>query len=337
MSQPVSQVTERDVLILEHRHELPPPLFILAPPRSFTSIACAMLGQHPQLYGLPETHLFCEETMSARAARVTRATYPMGHGLLRAVAELYFDAQNEDTVRLARQWLKCRSAVTTDFIFKALADRVFPLILVDKSPSTINSVRILQRTHSLFPGACFIHLLRHPRGHSESVMRYIDERRKHGPIPPTHWLLQISQATVQAHVSEQEGPGLDPQFGWYARHKIICDFLRTIPAEAQIRVRGEDLLAQPDRILLEVASWMGLRTDAPAIEAMKHPERSPYAFFGPPGARYGNDAFFLQEPSLRPGRGRGRVHHLEGPLGWRSDGQGFSDEVMGLAQEFGYC
>ncbi len=34
------------------------PLFLLAPPRSYTSLINAMLGQHPQAYGLPELCLF---------------------------------------------------------------------------------------------------------------------------------------------------------------------------------------------------------------------------------------------------------------------------------------
>jgi hypothetical protein len=29
-------------------------VFLLAPPRSFTTVVSSMLGQHPQLYGLPE-------------------------------------------------------------------------------------------------------------------------------------------------------------------------------------------------------------------------------------------------------------------------------------------
>jgi hypothetical protein len=37
------------------------PLVILAPGRSYTSVVCTMLGQHPQMYNLPELHLFaCE-------------------------------------------------------------------------------------------------------------------------------------------------------------------------------------------------------------------------------------------------------------------------------------
>lgn len=335
MSEQLPPATGRDVLILDHWHELPPPLFILAPPRSFTSIACAMLGQHPQMYGMPETHLLYVETVSARAVRIARVTYPMGDGLLRAIAQLYYGEQSERTVQKARRWLSRRSEVTTDFIFKALADRVFPLIMVDKSPSNVDSLKVLQRMHSNFPRARFIHLLRHPRGHGESVMRFMDERTKHGPLPPTHWLIQISsKPPEQAGANEPEGLVLDPQVGWYRYHKTICDFLRIIPTDAQIRVRGEDLLAEPDRVLREIVNWIGLRNDASAIEDMKHPERSPYAFLGPPGARYGNDEFFLRDPSFRPGR-VGPLR-LEGPLGWRNDGKGFSDEVKRLAQEFGY-
>lgn len=326
---------DMDVLVLNHWHELPPPLLILAPPRSFTSIVCAMLGQHPQMYGLPETHLFCEQTLSARAARVERATYPMGDGLLRAIAQLYFGGQSESTIRLARRWLRLRQDVTTDFIFKALADKVYPLILVDKSPSTINSLQVLRRTHSRFPGVRFIHLLRHPRGHGESVMRFIDERRRYGPIPPTHWLLQISsQFRENAEANGPNGPILDPQFGWLAYHKMICTFLEMMPRTAYMRVRGEELLAAPDSVLPGIIRWLGLRSDQLAIDEMKHPERSPYAFPGPRGARYGNDSFFLQDPALRPSRAG--AYRLEGGLSWREDDHGFVDEVKDLAHEFGY-
>jgi sulfotransferase family protein len=323
------------IAIPEHLNELPPPLFILAPPRSFTSVVCAMLGQHPQMYGLPETHLFSYETLGAWAESAAQASYPMGHGLLRAVAELYFGVQNELTIRKARQWVRLRSNLTTDFIFKILADRVFPLIPVDKSPSTVSRPKALNRVRSMFPEARFLHLLRHPRGQGESVMKFIIERAKHGPVPPSHWLLQIaSYPPAQADAESRPDAPLDPQNGWYAINKKICGLLNMVPADQQMRVRGEDLLAEPDEVLSRIATWMGLRSDAAAIEEMKHPERSPYAFLGPPGARYGNDAFFLQDPAFRPRRSA--LHYLEGPLSWRNDGQGFSPEVMRLAQEFGY-
>lgn len=313
-----------------------PPLFILAPPRSFTSIVCAMLGQHPDMYGLPETHLFTEDTMRARAARAAGASYPMGHGLLRVVAELYFGGQDEATVDKARAWLQARSSTTTAEVYRALGHKVFPLILIDKSPSNVNSPATVRRLRANFPQARYIHLLRHPRGHGESVMRFIEERKRHGPIPPGHWLLDISSARpgVNAAGAAAGTIMLDPQTGWYHRHNVICQFLQTLPASMSLRIRGEDLLSAPDRVLQHIAQWIGVRGDPGAIDEMKHPERSPFAFLGPPGARYGNDAFFLRDPVLRSGRERD--HSLGGPLSWRADDEGFRPEVRDLAKEFGY-
>src|SRR3982750_3544139 len=72
-------------------------VFVLSPPRSFSTIVSAMLGQHPQLYGLPELHLFGAETIAEFTRQCEEATYPMADGLLRAVAQLYFGRQTDDT------------------------------------------------------------------------------------------------------------------------------------------------------------------------------------------------------------------------------------------------
>jgi Sulfotransferase family len=325
------------VIILKHWHQLPPPLFILAPPRSFTSLACAMIGQHPQTYGLPETHLLCFETMAERAAFDAQSTYPMAHGLLRAVAQLYFGEQTEASVRKAKRWLSRRSDVTTAFLFRVVMDRLFPRIPVDKSPSMAYRLDVLKRVRARFPTARYIHLLRHPRGHGESVMKYLEVRAKRGPVPPSHWLLRISSVAPPsaAPVSSDTNRTLDPQYGWYAINRTIADFLADIPAAQSVRIRGEDLLGGPEECLRDVAAWMGLRTDHEAIDRMKHPERSPYAFLGPPGARYGNDAFFLENPVLRGVRAANPLS-LEGALRWRNDGEGFCPEVKLLARQFGY-
>jgi hypothetical protein len=311
--------------------QIRPPLLILAPSRSFTSVTCAMLGQHPQMYGLPEVNLFCDLTMRARAARVARAPHPMGNGLTRAVAQIYFGGQTESTVHQAREWLDARSGLTTAAMFRALASAVFPLTAVDKSPNTASRAGNLRRAYRHFPHARFLHLLRHPRGHGESVMKAAEERRRSGSIPPEHWLSRVA-SYPSARVPGGGIPG--PHNAWYVSHTIIGDFLRSVPDGAQMRIRGEDLLSGPDDVLRRIADWLGLRTDAPAIEAMKHPEASPYAFEGPPGARFGNDIFFLREPALRPGRVP--AHRLDGPLSWRDDDQELPAGVKALAVEFGY-
>ena len=45
---------------------MPDPLIILAPARSFTTIVGTMLGQHPNMYSVPEVNLFSHETMRER-------------------------------------------------------------------------------------------------------------------------------------------------------------------------------------------------------------------------------------------------------------------------------
>ena len=132
----------------------------------------------------------------------------------------------------------------------------------------------------------------------------------------------------------QSALGVDPQRGWYILNMNVVIFLKSIPRSQWMTVRGEELLTNPDRGLRQIVAWLGLRADGEAIEEMKHPERSPYACFGPPGARFGNDIFFLQNPALRPAQAK--PQSLEGPLGWRPDGQGFFPEVKELARYLGY-
>jgi len=47
----------------ETRFDPVAPLILLCPPRSFSTVVCAMLGQHPELYGFPELNLFVVDTV----------------------------------------------------------------------------------------------------------------------------------------------------------------------------------------------------------------------------------------------------------------------------------
>jgi hypothetical protein len=312
------------------------PLFILSAPRSFSSVVCAMLGQHPQMYGLPEMHLFGDERLEGWFRLGSGDT--LRHGLLRAVTQLCFGAQTERNVKLADAWLKRRSSFTSGMIFEELALRAAPAILVDKSPSMVYSLEAMQRAYRFFPQARFIHLARHPRGHGQSVLKYLQELGKpeyriKDAIPA--WIDDLASFSYSPAAWEGEPKELkDPQCGWYVLNRNIATFLKSVPPQQWMVLRGEDLLREADRGLRQVARWLGLRTDTEAIEEMKHPERSPYSRFGPRGAGIGNDMFFLKDPVLRPARGD--AHSLEGPLDWRKDGMGFLPEVKELAQRLGY-
>ena len=306
------------------------PVFVLALPRSFSSIVSTMLGQHPQMYGLPDLELFAAETVGEWWELCAEATFPRAHGALRAVAELFFGEQTEETIKFAHSWLRRRAHFTTGYLLETLATKVAPRIVVEKSTSNVYQPKSLRRATQMFPGARLIHLVRHPRGHGESVLKFLREREK-GRVPATHWMRRLAAFPDSNRGVSGE---LDPQHGWLALHTNICKFLEAVPQQQQLRVRGEDILTDPDRHLREVAGWLGLRTDNAAIEEMKHPERSPYACFGPTGARFGKDCFFLENPVLRAFRAESQS--LEGPLSWRTDCEGFSPKVKRRARQFGY-
>jgi hypothetical protein len=284
------------------------------------------------MYGLPETHLFRVETVRAWIDRAAQETWPMDHGLLRAIAELHFGAQDDDGVQAARHWLAARAGLSTRFVLRSLADRVFPQIVVEKSPSTGGYQRALLRTRRYFPGARYIHLVRHPRGFSGSVLRLQEFMCKERPVPASHWIMKLPR--IHPPDGWADSSEADPQGAWYRRNRRISNFLESVPPARRLLLRGEELLSKPDDVLYSVTTWLGLENGASAIDAMQHPERSPYAFFGPAGARYGNDRFFLEDPVFRPRREM--AEELDGALPWRSDGRGFTPAVRELAREFGY-
>lgn len=311
------------------------PVFILSPPLSFSSFFAAMLGQHPQLYGLPETHLFIAETLKEWWEIGAKTSFYMAHGLVRAVAELVYEEQDELTVQLARAWLRRRLPFTTGYILELLAERVHPRAVVEKSPSMIFHLELMQRVARMFPLARFIHLVEHPRRHGEAVVAAVKDAVAHHPNGVPQWLRQLACfSAALTDESSQENAELDPQQAWLALNKNIGDFLEAVPEAQKLRVRTEDVLRDPDAVLASITEWLAIRSDAEAIEAMKHPERSPYARFGPEGARYGDDAAFLRSPSLPAAPAV--PDDLNAPFSWRDDGEGFSSESRALARQLGY-
>ena len=282
------------------------PVIVLAPVRSYSTLVAAMLGQHPQMYSLLETHLFICDTM--RNWWMICLNGRMAHGLLRSVAELMLGHQSVTTIELARLWILRRLNWSTSDVFRVLASRVHPLILVDKSPLIVTRPEHLQRALDSFPGARFLHLIRNPSDFGRSYLR----------------LLEYLGYPVR----------VDPQVVWHRQHSTILQFLAKLPSWQHLRVRGEDLLASPDTNLARIAGWIGLRTDRGAIDRMKHPERSPFARFGPPNAFSGGDMHFFRSPTFR----RSVTTALAPPprTPWRIDDVSFSPQIRELAQHLGY-
>ena len=299
-----------------------PPLFLLAPPRSYTSLINAMVGQHPQLLGLPELNLFNVRLLKDLWRRVSHeigGDTNRRHGLLRAVAEIYGGEQTSATITMATHWAAARENMSTGEVFQELCRKIYPLIPVEKSPAYTISLTRLKRILRACPDARFIHLVRHPIPQGISVMNLNNG---------------VFALFVNAIEFEENRAIIEPQIAWHDININILNFLDMVPREQQIRIQGESFMVEPEAHLKKICQWLGLRDDPAAIEEMMHPENSPFACFGPVSALFGNDPNFLRGPSFRPHTPK--VPSLHAPLPWRDDGKGLRQEVVDLAREFGY-
>jgi hypothetical protein len=297
----------------------PQPIFVLAPPRSFTTLVSGILGQHPELLDSPELNLFRARTMR-RFLTMTR----IHTGLLRFVAQLYAGEQTIEAIEMARHWAAAREHCTTAEVHRELCAKVAPRALVQKSPRYMRRLSHLEIMLEAFPNARFIHLIRHPRPVSESFLK----------LHKTSLIL-LACASCGAVDASGPRPVADPQILWHDYNLRILRFQERVPPRQWLRVKGETLLADLDNELPRLCNWLGISTAPEAIAAMKRPEESPFACFGPANAQLGNDPNFLHEPKLRPYRPR--QDSLVGPLSWREDGASFHPRVVELAQEFGYA
>jgi hypothetical protein len=277
-----------------------------------------MIGQHPQLAGFPELKLFCGATIGGIAATLplywrTRGFTHRSPGLVRALAQSEFGCQEPAGIAAARQWLNEREHWSGADVFDELLRRVTPRIGIEKSPENVESDESLERLASAYPHARFIHLTRHPVSTQRSMEK--------------HWRLMFSQSRCR----DQPMSGIG---AWFQAHSRILRFTETMKPDRCLRLGAEDFLSNIDAGARRIAVWLGVRVDEEAIDAMKHPERSPFARPGPAGTGVigGNDPEFMASPQPRPVELPGTLEPPEGwtlgPAKWRA--------VVDLAVQLGY-
>ena len=213
------------------------PLFLLAPPRSYTSLINAMLGQHPQAFGLPELNLFNVNKVKDLWRRVSNKVEGHSnrrHGLLRAVAEIYAGEQTPATIVMANHWAAAREDRDSGEVYRELVARIAPLIPVEKSPAYTISMKRLSYIYETFPDARFIHLVRHPIPQGRSVMNLNDG---------------IFAYFVNSFEFVYDRAIIDPQIAWHDININIYNFLDSVPKDQKIRIRGEEFMEHPQRYM----------------------------------------------------------------------------------------
>jgi hypothetical protein len=258
-------------------------VFVLAPARSNSSVVTAMLGQHPELCAFPELALFRKETVGELLTDPPGWTgAPAAQrmaGVYRALAEHHDGMQTADTVGAAADWVEGRSAWEVAELLDHLLAMAAPLVGIEKSPESSSRDEYLERLVAAYPRARFLHVTRHPLTSVDSMHRAWAGRG--------HWRVE---------------PALFHHFClgvWTFQHRRIDELVQSLPPEQALRVRSEDVVNEPAAALPPICRWLGIDSGPRAVEAMSHPEDSPYAVLGPEGAAGGWDAGFLDAPGLR--------------------------------------
>lgn len=266
--------------------DFPPPVFILAPPRSCSTVILALLAGHRDLFGFPEMLLFSADTVGGLLdERQRRPGVSEGwiaarlSGVLRAVAELNEGSQADEAMEHARQWLAQRAEWSTTRMMDCLLRKIRPRTGIEKSPDTVATDSALRRCLGSYPGARYLHLTRHPVTTQRSLQQNL---RAKGTIQ--------SDAQLAAKAASI----------WFQGHSRTRAALACLPSRQWRRVRAEDLLGNPAEHLPLVYDWLGLPHDEETIDRALATGGWTFANKGTSGTLYGGDHKFFSSPALRP-------------------------------------
>jgi amino acid adenylation domain-containing protein len=222
---PVAFVQDKD-----HR-ENPPAVFVLAPPRSGSTLLRVILGGHPGIFSPPELGLMFFNRLADDRSDSQAA--------VRALMEIRGCDAEEG--KAALQEMREQGLSVQDF-YRHLQEAVAPQLLVDKTPGYALYPEVLERMERDFENAYFIHLLRHPYGMiSSAVEAKID-------------LLHGSDTLKDLNLTRRQFSELM----YVICHQNIEAFLADIPARRQYRLAFEDLVREPGQRVQELCDFLGL-------------------------------------------------------------------------------
>jgi amino acid adenylation domain-containing protein len=214
----------------------PPVIFILAPPRSGTTLLRVMLAGHSNLFCPAELQLLGFNTLRERQNAFTGKYSLWLEGTLRALMEIH--GCDADQAKMIMENYEAKDYTTKQF-YRVLQDSINGRILVDKSPSYASDLDTLHKAERDFDGASYIHLSRHPYAMSRSFANYHMDQvlylHEHNFSP-----LQLAELI------------------WTISHRNILDFLSQIPEDRQFHIRYEDLVTNPEAILRQMCTTLNL-------------------------------------------------------------------------------
>jgi acyl-CoA synthetase (AMP-forming)/AMP-acid ligase II len=229
----------------------PPAIFVLAPPRSGTTLLRVMLAGHPQLFAPAELQLLGFNTLGERRGALSGRYSLLLEGIIRAVMHIQ-GCDADCAKRIIAQYED--QGIGTKQVYRVLQDWIAPRTLVDTSLSYALDLETLKRAESNFDEPFYIHLVRHPYAMVRSFERSHMEQVFFMPKHP------FSTRELGELV-------------WVVSHQNIIEFLSDIPDNRRYCMRFEDLTLQPQVVMEDMCQSLGLAYHPGLIEPCKDKEK----------------------------------------------------------------
>lgn len=284
--------------------KLEPAMFILAPPRSGTTLLRVMLAGHPQLFAGAELLLLGFDTLEARRQTYVGRFSLWREGLLRALMEIHSCGPDE-----ARRIMESaeREHLTTKDFFRRLQEWIAPRMLVDKSPSYALQPDALRRAERDFRDPLYIHLVRNP---SAAVDSFVENR-----------IAQVLHLDPHPYDARTLG-----EMVWTNSHRNILDFLEAVPANRHHRIHFEPLVRHPREQMRALCSHLGLPFDEQLVRPYDDIESKMVDGLHADSTPMGDPSFVTH----------GRIRDEVADRRARAVDDRFGEATLALAEQFGY-
>jgi amino acid adenylation domain-containing protein len=226
----------------------PPAIFILAAPRSGSTLLRVMLAGHPRLFAPPELNLLSFNTLGELKTACSGRYSFMKEGIIQALMEL--NHCDSGTARGILEGFELQNSSTQD-LYRRLQEWMGGQILVDKTTAYALDIGTLRRGERYFDEARFIHLTRHPQASA----------------------LSFEEVRFDRLFFRGEYPYHPRQLGeliWYICNNNILEFLQGIPDERKTCVAFEELVREPESITRDLCKFLEIDFHP----AMLHPYQS---------------------------------------------------------------
>ena len=228
-----------------------PALFVLAPPRSGTSLLRVMLAGHPEIFATSELHLLEFNTLAERKAAFAGKYSLWLEGLIRTVMEIKRSSV-EEAIRIVEE-LEARNLPIKQ-TYQLLQEWLGGKLLVEKTPSYGLDLETLKRAEEDFENPLYIHLVRHPQAMVRSFER--------------NHLDQVYFRYEHSFSGRELG-----ELYWLMVNQNALEFLKAVPEHRKVCIRFEDLVTRPAEVMQRLSHTFGIGFHPDMLEPYKDTDK----------------------------------------------------------------